>query len=96
MEPHRMFGGSKPAKMSVEAVTKIVTGTENQERQYAGEMSGLFLIAMVNDEAIYQPTHCAAHTERAEDKSPHGFVEEVSGTAHNEYTNGEEDDFGDQ
>ena len=91
-----MFGGSKPAKMSVEAVTKIVTGTENQERQYAGEMSGLFLIAMVNDEAIYQPTHCAAHTERAEDKSPHGFVEEVSGTAHNEYTNGEEDDFGDQ
>lgn len=59
-------------------------------------MSRFFPIVVVDNEVVYQATHCPAHAQRTEDESPHDFVEQIRGSGHNEYANGEENGFGDQ
>lgn len=96
MEPHRMLRRPKPPKMPVQVVTQVIARTENEKRQDTGEMSGLFAVVVVDDEAIDQAAHCPAHTEWAEDERPHDFVEEVLRASHDEDADGEEDYFCDE
>lgn len=91
-----MLRRPKPPEMPVEVVTKIIARAENQQRQDTSKMSHLFPIVVVNNEVVDQAPHRPAHAQRAENKSPHDFIKEVSGTGHDEYADGKEDNFGEQ
>lgn len=94
MEPHRMLLSPKPPEMPIQIITEVIARAENQQGENPREMRRLLAIVVVDDEDIGQATHCTAHAQRAEDESPHDFVEEVVRSGHDEDANGEEDDFG--
>jgi hypothetical protein len=58
------------------------------------EMSCLLSVIVVDNEAIYEPSHRSAHPQWAKYQGPQDFIEEVASSGHDKDADSQEDDFG--